>query len=262
MAERLPPVRIEQRSVRHAVIERLAKWHRKADVQGLENIAQLEELLKAGAPGLLVVNHLSHLDGPFIAVEIKNFSPEITHKLTLVMGDMIRRNFITRYFMHAYPGILIPSQRLRPEKYDARAWEEREKRKESAYKAEAEDLAGGRVIGVFFEGSRSREKQLGKVSPNNARHLKLVPDENFVPIGLWNTEKVYPPDTKLILPPRFWRQPHISIGRPISIHELEDRIGESTSEEENNQKLVDELMREVAKLLPPEYRGYYGDSKA
>lgn len=259
MPERMPPTRIEQSRLQNLVIEVLARFHRSAQLNGIENLSKIEELLDKGAAILLTPNHLSHLDGPFIAVKLKNHSPETGKKLTYVMGDVIHRNLITGYFMHAYPGILFPSQRLKPDKYDARAWQERERRKENAYEAEADDLTSGRLLVVFFEASRSRERKMGKVSHNNARHLKLVPEEYVVPIGLWNTEKVYPPDTKVIFPPRFWHKPHITIGPPISVHEIEERVGESISEEENNQKLVDEVMREVAKLLPENYRGYYAD---
>jgi len=238
-------------------VEAYARWHRKADVQGVENIRSIKELLDQGVPVATFANHLGHLDGPFLPIEFKNISPELREVYTPIMGEVIWRNLVTRTLMHAYNGILMPSIRIRPEKEDARGWELREKRKESADKAAAIDLANGRLLGLFPEGSRSREKGLKKISPNIARYLYLAPDMHVVPIGIWGSEKVFPPDTKLVFPTRFWHRPHMNVGRPISVQELEARVGESESKVENDQKLVDELMYEVAQLLPEEYRGHY-----
>lgn len=257
MAERIPPTRIEQNRGINKFVEAYARWHRKADVQGVENIRRIKELLDQRIPVATFANHLGHLDGPFLPIEFKNISPRLREVYTPVMGEVIWRNHFTRILMHAYNGILMPSIRIRPEKEDARGWELREKRKESADKAAADDLSNGRLLGLFPEGSRSREKGLKKISPNIARYLYLAENMHVVPIGIWGSEKVFPPDTKLIFPTRFWHKPHMNVGGPISVLELEERVGESESKVENDQKLVDELMYEVAQLIPEEYRGYY-----
>ena len=256
MSERIPPTRFEQNKKVNLFVEAVARWHRKADVQGVENILKIKELLDEGFPVATFSNHLGHLDGPMIPTEFKNISPELRAAYAPVVGEVIWRNRLTRICMYAYSGSLMPSKRLKPKSDDAHGWELRERRKEAAHKAAAEDLANRKLLGLFPEASRSRHKGLTKVSPNISKYLYLVPNTYVVPVGFWGTEKVLPPDTKFIIP-RFWNKPHMKVGSPISVPELEVRVGLSESKEENDQKLADELMYEVAQLLPEEYRGYY-----
>ena len=40
----IPPIRIERRRLTNAFVETYAKWHLKAEVQGLENILEIKRL--------------------------------------------------------------------------------------------------------------------------------------------------------------------------------------------------------------------------
>ena len=101
MAERLPPIRIEQRKWRNRFIEGLARWHRKAEVQNVENIARIEDLLDQGIPVIFISNHLSNLDAPLIATEIKKVSPRLWALISEVMGEVLWKNHLTRFFIYA-----------------------------------------------------------------------------------------------------------------------------------------------------------------
>ena len=120
-------------------------------------------------------------------------------------------------------------------------------------KAAEDDLKAGNVLVNFAEASRSRQRKMVKVDDKIARYFYFVPNTHLVPVGIWGTENVLPPE-KI-----FARHAEVflNIGQPISVRELEERIGTSETKEENDQKLVDEVMYEIAALIPPEYRGYY-----
>jgi len=254
---KIPPIRIEQRRFTNAFVEAYAKWHRKTEVHNAENILKIKELLDQGVPVIGAFNHLGHLDGPLIPTELKNVSPELRKLFTAIMGEVIWRNHLTRSFMHAYDGILVPSSRIKPEEGDAQSWVVRTEWQKEADEETANALSDGRFVGLCPEASRSRDKGMKRPSPKIARYFYLVPNIHLVPIGMWGTEKVFPPDTKIIFPTRFWHRPHMSVGKPISVRELEERIGVSETKGENDQKLVDELMYKIASLIPPQYQGYY-----
>src|SRR3989344_2587796 len=111
MAERTPPTRIKQNRPINALVEALARWHLKADVQGIENIQLVKELLDQGCAVETWANHLGNLDGPFIPTEFKNFIPEFRKIFVPVVGEVLWRHRGTRLLIHAYDGILMPSIR-------------------------------------------------------------------------------------------------------------------------------------------------------
>lgn len=201
MSERIlteiPPVRIERRRFTNAFVEVLAKWHRKTEVHNVENILKIKELLDQKVPVIGIFNHLGHLDGPLIPTEFKNVAPELRELFTAIMGEVIWRNHLTRRLMYAYDGILVPSARLKPEEGDARSWAIRTEWQKKADEETARALSAGKFVGLSPEASRSRVKCMRRVSPKIARYFYLVENTYIAPIGLWNTEKVFPPDTKL-----------------------------------------------------------------
>lgn len=253
MAERTFHTRIHQNRLINWGVEGYARHNAETTVYGTENIEKVKELLIQGVPVQLYPNHLSHADGPVLAIELKKLSPEVAKKLRLVMGSVIRGNLLTYILMHAYSGFVIPSQRRKPDSPEG--WKVRELQIESTDKAAEQALRDGNILVNFAEASRSRERKMVKVDDKIARYFYFVPKTHVVPIGIWGTENVLPPEKILARHAEVF----LSIGRPIPVKELEDRIGESASKDENDQKLVDELMREVAKLLPPEYRGHYAE---
>jgi len=253
----VPQVKIERRRFTNAFVETLAKWHRKTEIHNPENILKIKELLDQKIPVVGVFNHLGNLDGPLIPTEFKNISPELNRLFTAIMGEVVWRNYLTKPLLYAYDGILVPSARLKPEESDARGWAIRREWQKKADEETEKALKEGKFIGLAAEASRSRDKLMKQVSPKIARYFYLAENTHVVPIGLWNTEKVLPPDTKIFFVARFWNRPHLAVGEPISVAELGERVGASETKAENDQKIVDEVMYEIARLIPEEYQGYY-----
>ena len=251
MAERLWQTNIKQSRLINLGVERYASHYAETTIYGAENVEAIKELLIQKTPVQLYPNHLSHADGPVLAIEFKKMSPEVAKKLRFVMGSVIRGNLLTYILMHAYNGLVIPSQRRKPD--SSEGWQVRELQIETADRAAEKTLKVGNVLVNFAEASRSRERKMVKVDNKIARYFYFVPNTHLVPVGIWGTESVLPPEKTLALHGEVF----LNIGQPISVRELEERIGKSSSKDENDQRLVDALMREVAKLIPEEYQGYY-----
>ena len=104
-------------------------------------------------------------------------------------------------------------------------------------------LRAGNPLGFFPEGTRSRERKLGRAHPGIA-FLALRSDAPILPVGVTGT-----PDAKL-----FRSAIRVRVGEPFRASELPET---ATRDE---QAIADAIMRRVAALLPEEMRGYYSDA--
>ena len=109
-------------------------------------------------------------------------------------------------------------------------------------------LAEGRVLVMFPEATRSQNAQLQSALPGSAliASRRAVP---ILPVGIAGTEKLKKP---------FWlfRRPRITvnIGPPFSL----PKAGGKLTRDELTEH-TELIMRGIAELLPPEYRGVYGE---
>ena len=101
-------------------------------------------------------------------------------------------------------------------------------------------LRVGNPLGFFPEGTRSRERALGRARPGIA-FLALKSDVPILPVGVSGTPDARP----------FRSNIHVRVGRPFRASELPET---ATGDE---QAIADAIMRKVAILLPPQMRGYY-----
>lgn len=121
-----------------------------------------------------------------------------------------------------------------------------------ALKAAIRALEQGRIFGVAPEGTRNHTGVLIRAQPG-AVTLALHTGVPVLPVAHWGGEKLMK-NLK-----RFKRTDfHIRVGKPFKV----DTQGVKVTSE-IRQQIVDEMMYEIAKLLPEEYRGVYADlSKA
>jgi 1-acyl-sn-glycerol-3-phosphate acyltransferase len=121
-----------------------------------------------------------------------------------------------------------------------------------ALKAALRALEKGYIFGIAPEGTRNRNGILIRAQPGTVT-LALHTGAPVLPVAHWGGEKLM----KNIK--RFKRTDfHIRLGQPFKV----DTQGIKVTGE-IRQQIVDEMMYEVAKLLPEEYRGVYSDlSKA
>ena len=110
-------------------------------------------------------------------------------------------------------------------------------------------LRRGHVLGMFPEGTRSGGR-LGRAEPGTALSA-LRTGALVLPVAIWGTEHVR-------LPRDLFRRTkaHARFGEPYRLPNPSRITREAVAAG------TDEIMRRIAELLPPEYRGEYADTGA
>ena len=117
-----------------------------------------------------------------------------------------------------------------------------------AMKKSLDVLERGYIFGMAPEGTRNRTGALARAQPGVAL-LALHSQAPVLPMAHWGGEKLRE-NLRRLRRTDF----HIRVGKPL----LVDARGERVTRE-IRQKMADEIMYQVAKLLPHEYRGAYAD---
>ncbi|MEK6751673.1 MAG: lysophospholipid acyltransferase family protein [Chloroflexota bacterium] len=121
-----------------------------------------------------------------------------------------------------------------------------------ALKLALKALEEGKIFGLAPEGTRNYNGKLKRAMPGTAI-VALHSGAPIVPIAHWGGE-VYLKNLKRLKRTDF----HIRVGEPFKINVSGVKVNG-----EIRQQIVDDMMYELAKLLPEEYRGEYSDmSKA
>lgn len=188
-------------------------------VEGLEHVPR-------EGPVLVVANHASNLDPLFVGWAVGHQTGRILH-------------FMAKDEMSRWPliGFLARS---------AGVFFVRRGEADRAAQRQAFDLIGaGRMIGVFPEGTRSRDGQLGEARAGAAL-LAIRTGVPVLPVGLEGTHRLFPGRS---------RWPHrgritIRIGAPFTLPEQADGLDRAALREGTGR-----CMTAIAELLPEEQRG-------
>jgi 1-acyl-sn-glycerol-3-phosphate acyltransferase len=124
-----------------------------------------------------------------------------------------------------------------------------------AFRTAERVLREGHVLMIFPEGTRSPTGELQKPKDGLAM-LALRTDAPIVPIGISNTDRVWPKGKLL---PRPGRHATMRIGHPFR---LADELPEGLDRKRAKAAATDLIMRRIAALLDPRHRGPYGDAEA
>jgi 1-acyl-sn-glycerol-3-phosphate acyltransferase len=183
-------------------------------------------------PCLFICNHLSNADGFTLARALR------PRRVFFLAGIKLQDTVMTRLGTEAVDTIFI-----RPNSADT-----------EPLKRAVEMLKSGQSVLIFPEGGRSRTGALiqAKKGASLIARRAGVP---IVPVALTGTERFMPIDDRNMGREKV-RRAHLTVrfGRPFRIEELEAEI---SGAEDPRQALTDAMMRRVAELLPPEYRGAY-----
>ena len=109
-------------------------------------------------------------------------------------------------------------------------------------------LKEGRILGLAPEGTRSGHGRLQK-GHSGAVTIALKSGAPLMPIAYWGGEKVKDCMKRLRRTPF-----HFNVGQPFRI--VTDGLRVTS---EIRQQIVDEIMTQIARLLPEEYHGVYAD---
>ena len=204
-------------SVLRSVVQFLFAVLARVEVEGLENVPQ-----QGG--GILAANHLGRLDSPLVLIVVRR------DNLTGLVAEKYQNKPFFRWLVNQVGGIWINRQQA-----DFRALREAR-----------EYLQNGGMLGIAPEGTRSTTGALMPAKTGVA-YLADKADVPIIPVGITGTEKTFHELYRL-------RRPHLKVrfGRPFKLPPLrrDDRSG---SLKQN----TDEIMCQIAILLPPAYRGVY-----
>ncbi|MEW5961287.1 MAG: lysophospholipid acyltransferase family protein [Chloroflexota bacterium] len=190
----------------------------QVDYQGWENIPP-------GGPCVLAANHLSNLDVGYMGAFLPRY-PHFMAKRELYKNPML--------------GWLIRQLGSFPvNRGESDPW---------ALRQAGRVLAAGQLLFMFPEGTRSRGQAQMRRGKVGAVKLALEYQATLVPAAIWGTEKF-----------RFGRrrnnQVHIRVGRPLDLAAM---AGPPPWPHDTYRDLTEQLMQEIAAMLPPGYRGVYG----
>ena len=109
-------------------------------------------------------------------------------------------------------------------------------------------LSAGEILLIMPEGTRSGTGQLQHAHPGVVL-MALKSQAPILPIVTHGGEK-YKGNLKKLRRTDF----HIAVGKPFTL-----KAGEGTLDSQARKQMLDEMMYQLAALLPPEYRGVYAN---
>jgi 1-acyl-sn-glycerol-3-phosphate acyltransferase len=187
------------------------------------------DLVPEQGPLLLVANHINFLDAPVV----------YTHLLPRPMTGFVKaetwENPAMGFLFNVWEGIPI-------------------KRGEVDMAALNQALAAlraGKIFAVAPEGTRSGDGQLKRGYPGITT-LAIHSQAPILPLAYYGGEK-FRDNVRRLRRTDF----HIAVGRPFTIE-----TGELKAVRNVRQAITDEIMYQIAILLPPAYRGEYANIEA
>jgi len=165
-------------------------------------------------PLIIAANHLSHIDPAFIMTATKRPVSYMSKK---------------EHFDGAIRRLVFKQVGVIPV--------DREEGGKEALKGAIEILEGGGAIGIFPEGTRSRDGKMGKGKTGVAR-LAALTGAAVVPVAIRQTDGVWPVSKRA---PRPWRKFYYKFGDPMYFDYKEKN-------HENFRKFTDSIMLRIVEL--------------
>ncbi len=184
----------------------------RARVLGIENVPR-------DGPAIISANHRSFFDSPLLMA--------MTPRPVVFLGK-------AEYMDARSTKFLFPAIGMVPIKRDVK------KASMAALTTAAELLHEGKLVGIYPEGTRSRDGLLHR-GHSGVAHLAMISGAPIIPVGLTGTERVQPIGTSL---PRPFRGPvTVQFGEPI--HPADYRYGGSRK---RRQQMLDDVMASIASM--------------
>ncbi len=190
---------------------------------------EAKESVPPRGPLIVVSNHLSNADPPFLVASI----PRRLHFMgkRSLFANPVASSFLTAVGVHPLDRDSVG--------VDAIRWN-------------LELLKRDAAIALFPEGTRSGGEGMKKAHPGVA-YLAAKSQAPILPVAITGTEKVG----------GYWQIPFplchvkIRIGQPFSLPVMEGKLSRPILEH-----LTDMIMQRIADMLPEGYRGVYGPTEA
>ena len=185
-----------------------------------------KEAVPPAGPLIVVSNHLSNADPPFLVVSIPR-------KLHFLGKKGLFANPITSHVMKGVG--VYPVSRSGTDI--------------GAIRREIDLLKRDQAIFLFPEGTRSQGGGMNK-GHTGVAYIASKSNAPILPVGITGTEKIT----------KWWRMPvplcriGVNIGEPFTLPMMEGRLTKPLLE-----SLTGMIMDRIAPLLPRDYRGYYAE---
>lgn len=188
----------------------------RAHVEGIEHVP-------TDGPAIISPNHRSFFDSPLVMA--------MAPRPVVFLGK-------AEYMDSPKTRYLFPAVGMVPIKREAK------KASMAALETAAELLADGRLVGIYPEGTRSRDGYLHR-GHTGVAHLAMMTGAPIVPVGIVGTERVQPVGAAA---PRPFRGPvRLRFGEPI--HPGDYRYGGSRK---RRARLLDDVMAAIAAMTDQE----------
>jgi 1-acyl-sn-glycerol-3-phosphate acyltransferase len=191
-----------------------------------------DKLKNAKRPIIFVCNHLSNSDGLVLDRVLKE------EDVTFIAGVKLSNDPITNIGMNVVKTISI-----KPNSAD----------KEALTKV-IKTVRDGQNILIFPEGTRSRTGSMIEGKKGVLLIARLA-KATIIPVGIWGSEKLLPINKSGEMSHESFQHAEVTvnIGKPISLAEKEKDEDKHLYED----RALKSLMKEIAVLLPEDYRGVY-----
>jgi 1-acyl-sn-glycerol-3-phosphate acyltransferase len=198
---------------------------------------------------LMLANHLSYADANVVEVLLqRGGASALASRLTAIAGPKVFTSRERRFSSLCFGTVKVPQSA------DVSSGEAQLNPRDVARAARQSidvalaRLAGGDLLLLFGEGTRSRTASMHPMLPAVARYLDL-PGTWIVPAGLTGSESLFPVDARTVHAARV----SMRIGRPFRADALMASAGGT------RRHVMDAIGLAIAALLPPSYRGVYVD---
>jgi 1-acyl-sn-glycerol-3-phosphate acyltransferase len=204
-----------------AIIRFVIRMVADVQVSGVEN-------LPLSGPCIVVSNHLGRLDAPLA------YCYTDRDDVTMMVAEKYKNNPLFRFFVKELNAI----------------WVDRFNADLGAMRITLHRLKAGGMIVIAPEGTRSKTGALIEAKPGSS-YLAAKAGVPIIPVAITGSE-----DTAVLS--RFKRFQRAKIiahtGKPFTLPPLKGK-----NREEELKHATDEIMCQIAAMLPPAYRGVYAD---
>ncbi len=181
-------------------------------------------------PAILVSNHTTNLEGPIYYVLLD------PRRKTALGKQELWDNLFTRFLMQVW-GVIPLNRRGADRRAMARA---------------RRALERGEFLGIAPEGTRSMSGALQRGRPGAAM-IATAARVPIIPMVQWGVQDLVSNLRRLRRTPL-----HFRVGTPFFLRVPDNRLPERSE----LRRMADEIMYQLAVLMPPHLRGYYRDLSA